>query len=500
MKFMAGAVVLLGAALRVFPIWFGLPYSRARPDETEALGYAVQILAGGDANPHFFHWPSLTFYVFAGLFAVLGRLRDTLEFADYAIAARAAVAIAGTTTLVLVLRLAQRITDTRTAIVAAFLLAVAPLHVRESHFAMTDVLMTMFAVGCLAMLVREDGRSSWGAALAGLAGGLAASTKYSAAALAVAGLTLPRAPWRSRTSFVLAFAAGFLAATPFAVGDFATFRADVLFTRAHLAAGHVGESVGPGWIYHLRYSLPYGLGIPVLVASVPGAVLLALRHRRAAWILAAFAVPFFLAVGSGRTVFFRYVLPLLPLACVAAAIAIRALADRVAPAIGARAAVATAVVAVAIAAVPLRTSITLDRLLARTDTRVLAAEWLGERLRADDTLYDAGGAYAKLELGRTAFHEWRYDPATNRFVNAGDRTPDWLVLYDYAAPLRHYASTDPRVLALAKERYSLAFEVTGIHDNADAVFDRDDAFFLPMAGFRGVERPGPEISIYRRVR
>jgi len=42
---LAGAV-LLGAALRLYPIWFGLPYAQARPDETASLGRAVAILAG----------------------------------------------------------------------------------------------------------------------------------------------------------------------------------------------------------------------------------------------------------------------------------------------------------------------------------------------------------------------------------------------------------------------------------------------------------------------
>ena len=49
------------------PIWFGLPYPMARPDEEAALGHALGI--AGDLNPQFFHWPSLTFYVFAGILA-----------------------------------------------------------------------------------------------------------------------------------------------------------------------------------------------------------------------------------------------------------------------------------------------------------------------------------------------------------------------------------------------------------------------------------------------
>ena len=62
-------VLFAGALLRFVPIWFGLPYPLARPDEEVAIAHAVNAL-NGDLNPDFFHWPSLTFYVFAG---ALGR-------------------------------------------------------------------------------------------------------------------------------------------------------------------------------------------------------------------------------------------------------------------------------------------------------------------------------------------------------------------------------------------------------------------------------------------
>src|SRR5579872_5577792 len=61
-------IVALGAVLRLYPIWFGLPDLPGRPDEATAVMQALRI-NGGDFDPHFFHWPSLTFYVFAGVFA-----------------------------------------------------------------------------------------------------------------------------------------------------------------------------------------------------------------------------------------------------------------------------------------------------------------------------------------------------------------------------------------------------------------------------------------------
>ena len=60
---------------------------------------------------------------------------------------------AGTLTIIPVCRLARRVWNPRAALAAAFFLAVAVLHVRDSHFAMTDVLMTLFVMLSLARLV-----------------------------------------------------------------------------------------------------------------------------------------------------------------------------------------------------------------------------------------------------------------------------------------------------------------------------------------------------------
>ena len=88
------AILMLGACLRFFPIWFGLTYQYSRPDETEAVGHALGML-GGDLNPHFFHWPSLTFYLFAAVFSVLSGIKkvlfdDPIDIRNYCHASRTA--------------------------------------------------------------------------------------------------------------------------------------------------------------------------------------------------------------------------------------------------------------------------------------------------------------------------------------------------------------------------------------------------------------------------
>src|SRR6185436_1529932 len=151
-------ILLIALALRIFPVWFGLPYLQARPDEAVSISRASGILAG-DFNPHFFHWPSLTFYVFAAALGAVSAIRSlagidpSLPVSVAVITARVVVAIAGTLTVIPVFRLGRRMAGETAGLLAAAFLAVVPLHVRDSHFAMTDVLMTLLFTLCLAALV-----------------------------------------------------------------------------------------------------------------------------------------------------------------------------------------------------------------------------------------------------------------------------------------------------------------------------------------------------------
>ena len=495
-------VVLLGAALRLFPIWFGLPYPHARPDEETTIGHAAAILAG-DPNPHFFNWPSLTFYVLAALFAIAAAIRPAVTHADYVLIGRAAMALAGTATILVLARLGTRVAGRTTGLLAAFFLSVAVLHVRDSHFALTDVLMTLLVTGSLALLVHAlDTQSIRTVALAGLAGGLAASTKYSAAAI-VAAMAAAQWLWFRQTrdrrpalAFAGTFIAGFFAATPFALLDARAFGADVAFESRHLAGGH-GVPLGHGWSYHVWRSLPYGLGIGIFVAAIVGVVTMTIHHRRVALVIGAFAAALYLVIGSGQTVFFRYVMPLVPMACLSAAVGVAHAGAWLAPRVPMPSAVTVGLLAAVVGGPSLIASVRLDVLLARTDTRVLAAQWLAPRLQPDDTLYDAGGDYAKLDFGATPFNDWRFDAATGSFGDPAGRTPDWIVLDE--SPLPAYASVPPRLRTLVDRDYELVQEIRGTRGGTgSAVYDLQDAFFLPLSGFASVERPGPDIRIYRR--
>src|SRR3954464_3349927 len=263
---------LPGAAPRLFPNWFGLPHSPAPPGENTAPGPPAAILAG-DPNPHFFNWPSLTLYLFAGAFTAATAIGGTLSRIDQFLIARALGALGGTATILIVARIGRQIADNATATIAATFLAVAVVHVRDSHFATTDVLMTLLVTASLSLLLdARDTGALRDYVIAGLVAGLAVSAKYSAAPVAVAVFFARgdgRRGWVAAGTFLVPMGARFVGGTPYALGDFTALRTDVLYERAHLAAGHAG-SAAPAWRAHLSRSLPYGLGPGIFIAAAPG--------------------------------------------------------------------------------------------------------------------------------------------------------------------------------------------------------------------------------------
>ena len=520
-------IVVLGAVLRFVPIWFGLPFDRARPDEETAIGHAVAVL-GGDPNPHFFDWPSLTFYLFAAAFAVASWIHRLFSFDpaltvnEQYLIARGVVALAGTLTILVLFALARSVAGDTTALIGSFFLAVATLHVRESHFAMTDVLMTLFVTAALTLLVRAlttktDTRSDQAIGIAmflgaGFAGGLAASTKYSGAAILgalaaaqyVVARNACRTPWKSQMwapalAFIVAFGCGFVAATPSSLIDYRSFSSGLVFDVTHLSTGHAGPDLGRGWSYHFKRSLPTALGLPVFIAAILGAIRLATISGRGALITGAFCAALYVLLAPGRTVFFRYILPIVPVACLYAAVAVHDAADWLARRAHVSSRAPVVPLAMAISVPTFVNSVWMDALLAKTDTRVLAGRWLAARVKPEDSLYDAGGAYAGASLVGLSVHRWAvetFDPTENAFANSSGRLPDWVILPE--SPLV-YGSVPPELRRLAAEKYELVQTLPATRlPNTGAIYDLQDAFFLPMSGYATVLRPGPTIRIYRR--
>src|SRR5215203_1590996 len=145
------AIVIVAAVLRFHGIGAGIPYAIG-VDEPQIVNRAVIMMKTGDFNPHFFDYPTLYIYaqlVVAALRFMTGAMSGhwgslgDVSSAEFFLWARAMSAAIGTLTVLLVHQIGAR-WGTRPALLAAGLMAVMPLHVRESHYALTDVPLTFF--------------------------------------------------------------------------------------------------------------------------------------------------------------------------------------------------------------------------------------------------------------------------------------------------------------------------------------------------------------------
>jgi 4-amino-4-deoxy-L-arabinose transferase-like glycosyltransferase len=435
--------------------------------------------------------------------------------APYFLLPRAISVVAGACTVWLVYRVTRELFDKTTGLVAAFFIAVAYLHVRDSHFGVTDVPMTALAVAAFLVLSRAvaDPVALRRWAIAGAMVGLTASTKYNGGVLAAAGLVAATVATRGRDeprlvrtiaaralTFLGTALLGFLAGTPFAVLDYPGFFEGLRFNSNHLMTAH-GIDLGRGWLYHGVFSLRHGLGAPLLIAGVAGMPILAARSWRKAALVCTFPVLYYFLLGRGATVFVRYMVPMLPFLCITAAVSVMTFTNRLAPRLPFAAGWISAAVAVLIALPSIHQVIVFDSLLAKTDTRVLAARWLIPRVQSMEWVSETPGKTVYQDWGKPpALRIAHFDAQRQLFVSeAGEVViPEWIVLS--TSPLSVYTTVPAGLRPIIDSSYSAVatFAATTAPENSSA-FDQQDKFFLPYVGFDARVRPGPEIQIYRRV-
>ena len=508
------AILAVAALVRFWGLRFGLPHPDCRPDE-DTVDSVVGAIYSGTLMPHFFIYPPLYMMAVAGLKWLLAhsppvlhalRIHVTIDSGATSterLIARGLSAAAGVGTAWALAGAGTRLFGRLTGLAAAACFALAFLSVRESHFGVTDASMTFILTLAFLWIVKlSRSGSTRDLVAAAVLSGLAMATKYNAALLAAP------AAWSivaarsgagigQRIGRVAAFGAlmviVFLIVCPGAVLLHEQFLADAVYQSHHLAEGH-GADLGTGLIYHLTTSLRYGLGLPVLAAGLAGLLWLVFRDWRDAVLVASFPVIYYALAGSGRTVFVRYMLPVVPFLCLAAGFFLVETAKGFARLMrrpDLAGAIATIVTLLAVW--PSAWSVVnFDYLLAREDNRLIAKAWIQERFGAGTTIG---------QVGPFAGHvfPWGSDEVSYKTVDPPFADPGPRVLIVQSSPLAWGAPAPAADLTpMLRDRYELQFERHVADDDPRNVYDRQDEFYLPIAGFHGIERPGPNLRIYVR--
>jgi hypothetical protein len=429
------AVLALALALRLPAVTAGLPYF-SYVDEGHVLHPALRMAGARSWDPGWYQYPSLPMGAIAG--AVLlsaptyaamhghpladdlteepSRYYDLVEPAEVIVVARLLVLAVSLGIVLLTGLLARRLVGESTGdaagLFAALLAALVPALVIRSAIVTTDPWAAFFvlaAIYCAEGAVRAE-RPSGATLQAGLAGamiGCALTSKYPGVLVAVAVVpTMLRVAgdWRRKVALVdLATAAALLAAAvtmPALVLRSGEVMADVA-RQARLygstSVGYWRQAVG-----RAEWDQPFDgpeVGVVLLAAALAGGVVAARDRRLAgtvlAWALYAGTLAFLLCRFPLRP--FRNLLPLVPLACVLAALLLAWVRQRVRRPVWVDAAAALAALALLL---PGDVAFALDRADV-ADSRSAAIAWVAAHTGPGDTvLVSEELAVAGSEFGR----------------------------------------------------------------------------------------------------
>lgn len=518
------AIVAIAAGVRFWGLGFGLPHTNARPDENFVILVARSFLAG-HFSPAFYDYPWLYMWVLTALYLVFyawgvamgwfhafGDLLASwpVHWAPFFLISRGLSATLGTATVPVVYWIGRRIWNDSVGLIAAFFLALAFLHVRDSHFGTTDVAVTFLIVLTVAWLIDAYLTRPTSLVAVGVSAGLAAATKYSAVLLAAPILTFQalevwRRPDRSWSTAIdrrfaglsIACLLAFLVGVPFVFLAPQAFWQAMKVLAQTTQAGQGAVPVTSGWLVHLRVSLWYGIGVTLLVAGLVGMLGIAIESPAVAAVLFAFPLAYYAVAGSARDLFFRYAIPLVPFLCLSGAWAVWRVSGK---ATDRSSSVLTAVLAAAVIAPSAVSVYNFDHIISQTDNRVVVARWFDEHVPDGSSVLQSGSLYGHAQFTTERhYREWIWD-RQGLFFKLGRRPatgqPDWILLQESPLP----SETQSIVKDLLAQDYVRVQDFVALSlDGPPRVYDPQDAFFMPLAGFDGVRRPGPNFYLYRHA-
>lgn len=543
-------IVVLALLLR-------LPLFALHPqdDEPEQVWRALHLLTG-DLDPRWFLYPSGFLYGSAafllGQYALGHALSGAWPYQSLATfveagavnveialpAVRAASLLAALVCLVAVYGLGVRLGSRQAGVCAALCCAVAPLHVRHSVFALPEMAMTSLSM--VALWLATGPLSSTRVVLLGAAAGAACSFKYSALPIVPVALTAGvldilerRSRMRRAAATFLAIGVAFLALSPFVLVHPQQAAHELWFElRGQAMQRGTGAPIG-AWVW-FWLSWRYGTGAAATLLALGGLLLCQTRPAR---LVRLFIGLSFLTVAFAPRAFPRYALAATPAALVLAALTL----ERLAVLLSARQRTGNGLVLAGLLVLaciePLASTIGLLRVSGWPDSRTLARTWIESNWPDGGTivligwygmprlieqrphlgLLDTTPAPAMPEfapdyargivlgryVGRQPHPAYRilrlYPDQLKAAIAPIVLPPNALIVMDAHPHLLHCSPPLPAALASALETLELVWRCVPYSPDhvQDGVYSMLSGDYLPVAGFRGLERPGPEITIRR---
>lgn len=540
------AILAVALGLRVWGIGFGLPYAY-HVDEHFYINTALNLGAGVLNNPPYapVGLSNILFPEYAVYF-VLGRIQGIFMSPQqfeaayrtdptvFFLLARLTSAVLGTLTVLPAYwlgRILRPRRPTATGLLAASLVAVSFLYVRDAHYGVPDVAMSFMVTLAVSIILAGVNRSlNRLIYLGGLVAGAAISMKWTALPVALPVLLGSffvaeknrkekgnAALLRTLLVTGLCVALGFALTSPQLIINPGPYVREAF---GQLGAGQAGGfeiwqiDTVPGWLFYIK-TLGYGLGVlmgGLALLGVVNRLRLALRGRdRMIFLLLAFPAAYFVVMGATRHYFARYALPLVPFAAVFAADAIVWLTDRLAQRSRPLASAVATVLVFAAIIQPLAASIRHDILLTRTDTRTLAKVWIeqnipeGAKIAVD---WPTHGPPLATPALATPHSQRVYDVTIVGGTGLSDHPAAWyreqgfdyLIAssFIYRIPLvfpQEHQKRQAFYAALGEEFEAIqTFSPTADGREPDFIFDE---IYGPAISLWQRERPGPILTVYK---
>jgi hypothetical protein len=533
-------IIGIAATLRIWGIRFGLPYAY-HVDEPAYVSAALNLGAGAiGRQPNPTGFSNILFLQYATYF-VLGRLTNIFasitEFeqayrADpsfFLLLGRLTSTILGTLNVLVIYLLGKEVKSRTVGVLAAFILSIAFLHVRDSHYAVPDVALAFFISLAVffSVLALQNEKHKF-LYLASTSAGFAIATKWTAwptfIPIILAFFFYRRLYFQASNSLVFRWILISLVslAGGFVIGGFQLLMQPITYYNYAIRELRSGSSGGfgiwqidtlPGYLFYLK-TLLFGLGFALLIFAVIGffrRLVAVVAHKDWPSVLVlSFPLPYFLIMGSTRHYFARYALPLIPFLALFAAETIAATVSMVRfQSRRWRWALFTLLVMV-IAAQSLAYSIRHDILLTRQDTRTSAKQWIeaqlpaGTKIALDWPIH--GPPLSTLEKSIPNSKK-TFDVYIVEGTGLADHSVDWYREQGYEYLISSSFIYDiplvfPQQDAMRREFYaSLDRELELIQEFRPNTSDHElpfifDEIYGPMVGLWQRDRPGPIIKIY----